>query len=376
MVGTGQEKLIFHKLASVFIRAIKKISRVSTTMYLYLKYRFYLYGLERQSFSNKNVVLFFMHPDEDVKAGGILSIYFIIDKSEKILEDAVVLPVTLSKLPGYTRVAWFENKWFIYNLYYINKSLQKADTILLHVPEVFFNLFCELIKEHQLFELAKKIRVNILNQNEQLIPSKALIEANKRMFCSLTMTLAFEANTKNIYEYLDKKPYFISAWFYSYTVENSCYEEKENICIISPDPNPYKMEIVKMLNDELRLQCIEVTNMAFSDFQLLQKRAKWSISFGEGFDNYFAGAFVKSGVGFSVYNSIFFPKSFDSGSLPETIFVTYEDMRENIVKAIKSLDNKTSYEKYVTQVKPLILEHSSPEKVEEALKHFYANEIS
>lgn len=348
-----------------------EVKELFDKIFSFIKYRLFLFSLKKHDFKNKKVVLFFLHPKFDGRAGGILSVFFLLDISEKLLKDAVVLPVTLAKLPGYTKVSWFENKYEIYNIYYLRKKLASASQILVHIPEVFFLLFAERMKYCGLERLAKEMQVNILNQNQIHMPSQTAVDQNKSLFRSLSMTLAFEVNFENHYGHLDTTPYFIGSWYYNYTIDNIPYEIKDEICVISHDPHPLKKDIIRLLEEECRLKCIEIKSMRFEDFQVLQKRAKWSISFGEGFDNYFAGAFVKSGIGFSVYNKNFFPNSFYENNLPETVFASYEEMQANIVDVIKGLDEKSKYESYMHKIRKFVFDHNSPEKVEMNLKHYY-----
>jgi hypothetical protein len=341
----------------------------------YLKYRLYHLKLGKQNYRRKDVVLFYFTPDLNFRSGGILSIYFLLEQTVKLLKQSVVLPVTLSRLPNYTKIDWFENDWNIHNIYYIKKQLLKSEKILVFVPECFYDSFCNQITYYDLFVLAKKMKVVILNQNDTLVPPAEKLLDSKSMFASLTMTLAFEANQNNVYSYLDSGPYFLSSWFYNYTIEDVPFEWKEQVCIISPDDHPAKREIVEILENECKLKCIEVKNMDFKDFQVLQRIAKWSISFGEGYDNYFAGAFVKSGIGFCVYNPTFFPTGITKENLPKSVFNSFECMKNGIVDVIKDLDVKTNYEEYASKYKGLILNNNSPHKVINNLKHFYNKEL-
>lgn len=112
--------------------------------------------------------------------------------------------------------------------------------------------------------------------------------------------------------------------------------------------------------------------MSFTEFKNLQKRAKWSVSFGEGYDGYSAFAYYKSGIGFGVYNKNFFPDNFKT--LPRTFYKSYDELRSNIISDISFLNNKGNYEKYVKQVLPLIIENNSPQEVINNLKKFYDTE--
>lgn len=347
-----------------------KVLSVLNKSLSYIKYRNYLSYLPKPNFHQKDVVLFFMHPYEDFKAGGILSLYFLLEKSVNILPGAVILPVTIARFPKYTKAGWFNNNFDIYNLKHLD-GLLKSKRIIVHVPECFFEFFIKQIEEYKLFDLAKNLKVNILNQNQLYMPAENMVMQHKGLFASITMTLAFAANADLRFAYLNDPPHFIGAWFYGYSVDNIPFESKEEICIISPDDHPAKAGIVEELQAEHGIKCVEIRNMPYADFQLLQQKAKWSISFGEGYDNYFAGAFLKSGVGLSVFNKTFFPASFDAENLPITVFTSYDALKLNLRNTFLQLNNKAAYEAYVSETAGLVLKHSSPEAVVNNLRDYY-----
>ncbi len=340
-----------------------------------INYRLYLKNLKRYNYKGKDVIFFYMHPILDIRSGGILSIYFLLDVTAKYLKDAIVEPATIHKRPTYTKANWFDNDKNIYNILYLQKELLKTSNLIVHVPEGLYIEFCDLITQNKMFHLAKHMSVNILNQNATMAPSEKEIGQGTNLFGKVTMTLAFEINKSTRYESLSSDPYFISSWFYKYTIEEVAFEEKEDICLVSPDNHIDKKKIVAKLESECGVKCIEIINMRFEEFQSLQKRAKWGISFGEGFDNYFGGPFLKDGVGFSVYNRTFFPKNFLEDELPQTVFKSYDLLNDGIVEVLNNLNSKTKYEKYVAQMKRIVLTHNSPEIVIEKLLYFYSQEL-
>lgn len=337
--------------------------------YFFSKYKL----LHALKIKGKNVVLFYL-PEDEMISGGVLSIYFLLKTTRQLFPDFVVLPVIIGKWQHYFRINWFKNDYFIYNLLELKKCLLDADKILVHVPEDFYVDYSQRILKHSLTGVAKRSRLNILNQNELLMPSSQQVEEYKELYASVSMTLAFEVNLHNQYSYLNHKPYFLSSWFYGNEVEDVEYNEKQDLCIISPDQHPLKGQIVNKLAAELHLKCIEINNMKYDVFKELQCKAKWSVTFGEGFDGYAGGAFVKGGIGFGVYDKNFFPDALKD-SLPMTFFNSYEELSDHIVQVMQLLDNPVKYTAYVKEMLPKVLLHNTPEKVRINMMNFYKEEL-
>lgn len=337
--------------------------------YFFPKYRL----LHRLKINRKNVILFYL-PEDEMISGGVLSIYFLLKTTRQLFPDFIVLPVVVGKWQHYFKINWFRNDYFIYNLLDLKKCLLNANKILVHVPEDFYVDYSKKILKYSLLPLAKRTRLNILNQNELLMPSQKQVEEYKKLYASVSMTLAFEVNLHNQYPYLDHEPYFLSSWFYGNEVEEVEYNKKQDLCIISPDKHPLKEQIVNKLETELYLKCIEINNMKYDVFKELQSKAKWSVTFGEGFDGYSGGAFAKGGIGFGVYDRNFFPDALKD-NLPMTFFSSYEELLDNIIQVMKLLDNPVKYTAYVKEMLPKVLMHNTPEKVRINLMNFYKGEL-
>lgn len=313
------------------------------------------------SLKDRDIVLFYLPPCE-VVSGGILSIYFLIENTQRLFPDFIVLPVVMSRIQHYFKATWFKNNYFIYNILDIKSKLFTAKTILVHIPEDFFLSFSKDIEKYFSSDQVSKLKINILNQNQMLAPSGDEILTHKHKYASLSMTLAFEKNMSNSYPYLDTPPYLLSSWFYGNEVELIPYEQKENVCIISHDTHPMKKQIVDVIENKIGLECIEIRNMKFDDFKALQRKAKWSVTFGEGFDGYSGAAYIKGGIGFGVYDPNFFPDSMKK-ELPKSFFISYEDMLENICDVITYMDEKSRYEEFVKRMQAIVLSYNSPEFV-------------
>lgn len=189
----------------------------------------------------------------------------------------------------------------------------------------------------------KNTTLNILNQNQDLMPSEKEIESYVPYFQRVTMTLAFKSNENIEFSYLTQRPIHVGAFFEGAIPVYVPYDEKEDLCIISPDENPIKGEIVTKLRS-IGIVCYEDYPIPFPEFVKLQQRAKWTISFGEGWDGYTVGQFRNGGIGFGVYQPNFHPIIFDRDNLPPFLFDNYEQMEKEIVGLIKKYDNKILFE--------------------------------
>lgn len=317
------------------------------------------------TFKNK-IVLFYFNNYEDVKSGGILSILFLMSETEKLLPNATVLPVTLG-VPWYEKITMVENPYRIKNLLHYRNQIREESEVLIHVPEIFFEMFCNEVLKYNLKQ-SKNFLVNILNQNEEVMPTAEIVERYQYLFKGITMTLAFEASCKNSYSYLVSPPHLLKAWFYNDAVVSVPFKDREDLAIISNDPHPYKESILAKLQ-EAKINYVVIENMPFSDFKKLQQKAKWSISFGEGYDGYSAFAFYKGGVGFGVFNKNFFPANMLP--LPKSFYRSYEEMNKRIVDDINSLNNEIDFEQYVQEVFPKVKFNNSPEIVISNLESYY-----
>lgn len=318
----------------------------------------------------KEVILFYL-PAGNFITGGVLSIFFLLDKSIELRPDAVVLPVVVTKLQRYFRTTWFKSPFFIYNLLDIHKKLHAASRIVIHVPECLCEDFFAQVRKHKLQPLTQKAVVNILNQNVECMPPDEVFYRNKPVCGKLTMTLAFAVNRSINYPFLDLPSMTMSAWSYGDRERYTEFETKENICIVSPDEHPLKEEIVGKLA-ACGLECIEIRNMPFEEYRDLCCRAKWAVTFGEGYDGYAMGTLKDGGIGFAVDRPEFRPSYMDADHLPPNVFDSYENMCDNIVERINYFENHPAERK---QVSAFFVENArklnSPELVARNLDQYY-----
>src|ERR1019366_9350022 len=108
--------------------------------------------------------------------------------------------------------------------------------------------------------------------------------------------------------------------------------------------------------------------MRFQDYLVLEKEAKWALTFGEGLDGYFGGVFIRGGIGFAVYNEDFFTPDYKE---LRTVYPSYEVMITRLVDDIQRLDNKQDLQTYSSDVRSKINAVWAPINTRNALEAFY-----
>lgn len=322
----------------------------------------------------KTTILFVVG-NEDIRSGGILSIYNIAEKTGLILPEAEVRVVTFGFLQMLYHPEWFRNDFQVYSFKKGLKRWSRSENLIIHCPEAILPNLLRYIRRNRLAGYCHHATLNILNQNARLMPEEKYGFEAKGIFGDVTMTLAFKVNETINYPYLNQPAVYISAGFYGDKYRIVPFEEKENICIISPDPSPYKERIVKKIEDA-GIKCVQFVKIPFHDFVDLQHRSKWTISFGEGYDGYSSTQFPRGGIGFGVYDEKFFPKFIDPQNLPPYFFSSYEEMERMIVDRMRALNNAESFKREVDRMVSEIVKINTNDIVESGLRTYYSRTLN
>jgi hypothetical protein len=292
---------------------------------------------------SKRKIVFFIPPMKMVN-GGILSI-FSLCKTSREFHNIHKSDVVLSVYPGhktYGRNDLFENQETIYTFEDILGD-ETPDFLMLHIPETASAEALNYLQANH-FEKLRKIpdlRINILNQNIVLMHPP--LDVARWFTLTPTVTQTTAHNRYSTQELSDK--YCLPTHHLSTFVDHKQYEfidydAKDDIILLSPDLVSEKNKIVKSIKDKMPdYEIITVENMAYEDYKSLASRAKYLITFGEGFDGYYVEGFFSGGVTFAVYNDTFFPSSRFQG-LPN-IFSSYESMLDTITARIQSMEKDT-----------------------------------
>lgn len=327
--------------------------------------------------SRLRLIVFFV-PSEKIVNGGILSIFSICGVSRQF-KDVHGSDVFLATYPGtksYKKNDLFENDETVYSFDEIVK-MGVPEFLQLHIPEyASFDTFVALKKYKPYLNKIPDLRVNIMNQNILLMQKPHEVASWFMYTPNVTQTTAhnrysnqqlsddFFLPTHHLSTFVDPGQY---KWI--------PYEEKQNVIGITLDETPEKAHIVHKLKKELPdYKIVTIQNMRYEEYKDFIGKAKFIVTFGEGFDGYYVEAFFSGSMTFAVYNEDFFPaKEF---SKFQNTYRSYTEMFNNIVNDIKRLDEKEHYEKTVVVNFKKISEFYSFKNYTNNIKDFYMNKFT
>ena len=294
--------------------------------------------------ASKRIIVFFIPPEKIVN-GGILSI-FSICKTSREFSDIHGAEVYLSVYPGkksYRKNTLFENNELIFEF---DEIVEKGipEMLLIHVPEyASHDVFTSLQKYKDYLTNVKDLGINILNQNILLMQPPVDVAKWFSVTKNVTQTTA---HSKYATQELSNK-YYLPTHHLSTFVDQTQYKylsfnDKRNLVVFSPDITPTREQIVTTLEKTLpEFEFVTIQNMTYEKYKQTISSAKFTVTFGEGFDGYFVESFFSGGIAFAVYNEDFFPDS--DFSAYENTYATYQDMLANIAADIKKYNNRKKY---------------------------------
>lgn len=323
--------------------------------------------------NNADKVIVMLVPGTDFIGGGILSIYAFYCATRKILggQAKVLLGTYPNKLTS-LRYRWFHNDGQLISFNLILEAIEARQAVCLHLLEYYVPHFIRELTPEQKSRLQaiKDLHINVMNQNIELMPAPEVINQLRQLTPNITITTAHSSYTTPALRQRYAAPtHLLTAWFEQQEIKPVPYAGKENIMLVSPDEQPDKQKILDKIREAFpALRLIIIKNMKYDDFKVLEAKAKWSISFGEGFDGYTVFPVLKGGVSFTVYNEDFFLPKYQA--VP-TFYPSYAALFENIVADMQRLDNAPAYEAYNSEVRALCQQDYSYEKYLQRVEAFY-----
>lgn len=315
----------------------------------------------------------FLVPALDVVNGGLMSVCHIASRSQemKAIHGCEVLLVTL---PGKTTISSFsrfENDQKIFRFEQLNTVLKDLDELFIQIPEVYISQFLEYMKSHSgIFEKIPDRKLNILNQNIEMMPDAEEIKRLAGYFTWVTQTCAHSKyctlEKRKLYDMpLHLLPADIPAKFYQIP-----FQEKENLIAYSNDKNPYKEKTLEELAKQLPdYRFLMIENMTFDEYRQTISRAKWTLTFGEGWDAYYIQPYLSRSIGFTVFNEAFCPEYMRA--IP-TVFPDYESLPACMVQFIREHDREDLYNAAIEKVQSILFPPPPPDaKPYDALLEFY-----
>lgn len=329
--------------------------------------------------SKKKLVVFFVPGIERV-TGGALQI-FTLHRLTREYFSATDTDALICWVPG---TGWhmhkfdgFRNDVIVFPLEMVLSSINDSCGLLFHLPEYACSDFCERFGWEQLTQLRDRhgLKINILNQNIEQMPGRDFVERLKSLFPSLTCTVGNPAwATENERKRLNIPLHILPTWYYPDDAPWQPYETKSDLMIVSPDQNSNReLVMTEIRNSFPNLSIIIIRGLKYENYLELERRAKWSLTFGEGLDGYFYGPILRGGVAFAVRNGTFDLSGFED---LRTIYPDYESMAARIAKDMLILSNKTAYESYNKSVRAPLAVILGPERTSNAMQSFYQGRYS
>jgi hypothetical protein len=154
----------------------------------------------------------------------------------------------------------------------------------------------------------------------------------------------------------------------------SDYRDKEPLLVVSHDEHPLKEDVLGHISrafPDLRIQVIQ--NLHYDDYKKLIGRAKWSLTFGEGLDCYFAEPVWSGGVAFAVFNERYFTPAF---AKLETVYPSWEVLIDKMAADLQRLDEPVAYNRCWRQAYDLLGDLYSVDRFRKNLRMFYRGEYT
>lgn len=296
--------------------------------------------------SAKKIVVFLV-PSNGQISGGLLSIFQFASFTRKIEPDAQCVIATVPGRFTYAHAETFKNTEQIYRWAQVVDSCQSCDELIIHIPEFFADHFYDSLSRKNISVLQKvaKLRINILNQNIDYMPERERLSKLYLLTDDVSQSAGFTryAN-QDVCNTYGMPLYFVP----SYVNLDDCVTkelcEKKKLILFSNDHQPDKGRILSKLQDEfIDYELREINNLTYDEYLNLIAEAKFTISFGEGFDGYYIQPYYAKSIGVTVYNDKFFPDKAIS-DFP-FVYSSYDEMHEKICNDIRMVtESKEKYE--------------------------------
>jgi hypothetical protein len=323
-------------------------------------------------------LIVFLTPGREARNGGVLAILAM--KQETLaLRKLHRAKVTLCAVPGddpcFFKYTWFDNRDYLLDLETVLKGCRRLDYLQVHIPAYAVNRVLDWLTSAApaLLRNIREVHLNVLLMNIDNIRGKNV--RGLLSFGMVTCTTAHEAYTNLATRNAMGVPlHRLSVCNGPENYSLSGYEEKESLLIVSPDKHSQKEEILQHIAQvcpKLTIQIIK--DLHYEDYLRLARRAKWSLTFGEGLDGYFAEPVWSGGVSFAVFNDRYFTPAF---AKLETIYPSWPALIERMPLDLQRLDEPVAYKRCWRQTYDLLNDLYSVDRFRQNLRMFYRAEYT
>jgi hypothetical protein len=320
-------------------------------------------------------VIIFLSPNRNLVNGGIMSIISIAKETEKLrsLHDADVFVCAFPRTPALLRYTKFRNDRVLLDFQTLVDRFDEGAEILVHIPDVSLRQF---VSDHALLlkSLRHRWHFNLMLQNIDYLPQREDMDVLSGIG-SVTVTTAHKAySNAETQQALGAIVHHLSAWTSFDPYERKSFRDRENVIVVSPDLHERREEVLTRLQRLLPdFRFVTVRRMSYANYRKLIAKAKFSLTFGEGFDAYFTEIIFGGGIGCAVYNDRFFTQDL---SQLRFVYPSWDELLSRLPSDIRQVDVPGEFERHSETAHRLILEQATLELYRSNLFSYYERYFS
>lgn len=318
-------------------------------------------------------LMVFLVPATDVVNGGLMSICNVARRSRD-MRELHGCSVVLATMPGGATISGFSRfdcDERIFRFEQLTSLFPDLETVYIQLPEICAAPFLTYLRRRgDSFRRIPDRRLNILDQNIEFMPDAASVRDLASFFGQATQTCAHGKYCTPAF----REKYGIPTHLLPADIPTVFYQipyrEKEDLIAYSNDPNSNREYVLEELRRRLPgYSFVMIENMSFDEYKRTISRAKWTLTFGEGWDGYYLQPYFSSSIGFAVFNETFCPPHMRGAP---TAFPDYETLPERMAEFIRTYDSEELYEKKREEIRAILFPPPPPGAVPyDALLEFY-----
>jgi len=316
-------------------------------------------------------------PGHEFRTGGVIAINAMYRESLALghVHEARVVMCTVPGDPPILRYRWFEGAGNTLDPSAVLRRCRRLDHLVLHVPEYVADRVGQWLAAASptLLRDVRALHCNVMVFNIDLIRAESVAALTR--FGAVTVTTGHAAySTPAVRASLGVPLHELGVFMGAELYARSEYEAKDPLLVVSHDPHPLKASVLAKIAEELpdlRIQVVQ--DLSYEDYKRLVRRAKWSLTFGEGLDGYFVEAVFSGAIPFAVFNTRFFTPLF---ARLETVYPSWPVLADRIVADLRRLDEPATYRECWRRAYDLVDGQFSTDRFRRNLERFYRGEYS
>lgn len=331
----------------------------------------------------KKIIVFFLDSvdlasGKEKVSGGLLSIHSIFEETLKLeaLHDTAILLCSVGDAYLFFEFSTFQSPHRVFRYRQLETCFRDAEEVIAHLPEYMVEHFLtQLEKGKYRYLTSRKLHLNILNQNIQLMPPVEVVRRLEPFTARLTQTTAHEryAIRQNRDRYgipLHHFSSFIAPERYTFRG----FREKKDRIAFSPDNPELNTIVIEAIRLELpEFEVVVIGGMTYEQFKDFIAATKFTFTFGEGLDGYYCETVLTGGISFAVYNEDFFTADF--GRL-DTVHESFDTLVRRCVQQIKTLNDEARFTAYNREQFDLLTDHYKFSRYQDNIRRFYLGDYT